>query len=80
MSASTNANHQIAYNAKKMEELNHPLNSTPQFDMIKFLDTYKRSVDYYNSYGLDSAPSSTRHSRQSTERMTTNVSSFWDLN
>lgn len=24
----------------------------PQFDMIKVLETYKRSVDAYNSYGL----------------------------
>lgn len=24
----------------------------PQFDMFKVLETYKRSVDAYNSYGL----------------------------
>ena len=78
MSANTNMNAQIAF--KKMEELKDHMNPVPEFDMIKFLDTYKRSVDFYNSYGLDSAPSSTRHSRQSTERMTSNVSSFWDLN
>lgn len=80
MSSSTNVNPQVAYNARKMEELNQPLKTTPEFDMIKFLETYKRSVDYYNSYGLDRAPSSTRDSRQTTDRMTTNVSSFWDLN
>lgn len=24
----------------------------PEFDLIKFMETYKKSVDFYNSYGF----------------------------
>lgn len=41
--------------------------------MLRVLDTYKRSVDYYNSYGLNSQPNSTR---VSTDRPSS-AASFW---
>lgn len=76
----SNSNPQVAYNMKKMEELNQPLSQHTQFDMMKFLETYKRGVDYYNAYGLNSAANSTRDSRQNTQRLSTGASSFWDNN
>lgn len=66
-------------NAEKMKEINHPIDLHTDFDMMKFLDTYKRSVDYYNSYGLDQPRTRTQETRQNTQRPST-VSSFWDLN
>lgn len=32
--------------------------TAPQFDMLKTLETYKRSVDAYNSFGLKKKSSS----------------------
>ena len=45
-----------------------------QVDMLKVLDTYKRSVDYYNSYGLEHGRFSTRGSRLNSE----SSYGFWD--
>jgi hypothetical protein len=50
-------------NASKMRELNIPgYKEQTEFNMLKVLDTYKRSVDYYNSYGLPSKSSVGKHS------------------
>ena len=40
-------------NAERMQELNKPLEPVPQFDLMKYLDNYKKSINFYNSYGLD---------------------------
>lgn len=40
-------------NAERMQELNTPLEPVPQFDLMKYLDSYKKSINFYNSYGLD---------------------------
>jgi hypothetical protein len=45
--------------------------------MLKVLETYKACANYYNSYGLNSAPNSTRPSRVSTERLSS-AGSFWE--
>jgi hypothetical protein len=46
-----------------MKEINIPTyKEQSSFNMLKVLDTYKRSVDYYNSYGLDGAGNSTQAS------------------
>lgn len=43
----------------KKYEQNRLLDKTmPKFDMLKTLETYKKSVDAFNSYGLKKKPSS----------------------
>lgn len=65
--------------AEQMKQLNvSPYQEESNVTMMKVLETYKRSVDYYNSYGLNSAPNSTRVSRNSTERPASGAGSFWD--
>jgi hypothetical protein len=60
-----------------MRDLNVPTyKEQTEYNMLKVLETYKRSCDYYNSYGLSSAPNSTRPSRVNTERP--NTASFWE--
>jgi hypothetical protein len=34
--------------------------TAPQFDMLKILDNYKRSVDAYNSYGIKKKTDTTK--------------------
>jgi hypothetical protein len=47
--------------------------------MLKVLDTYKRSCDYYNSYGLNEARNSTRAgSRVVTDRPQSASTTFWE--
>lgn len=69
--------------AEAIKDLNREIglhsNTGNQIDMMKYLENYKKSVDYYNSYGLNSAPNSTRPSRASTQRLDTD-GSFWNLN
>lgn len=65
-------------NADRMRELSKPDKNT-EFDMIKFLDTYKRSIDFYNSYGLDKKgkqgqSQASEQSKATKEGKTT----FWD--
>ena len=76
---SSRVNPQVIANADKMKDLNRPIELHTEFDMMKFLDNYKKSVDYYNSYGLNNAPNSTQASRQASRRVSTS-STFWDLN
>lgn len=38
----------------KEEKLNEK--AVPEFDLIRFMDSYKRSINFYNSYGLDKKP------------------------
>lgn len=43
-------------NAERLSELLSSEQQTePEANMFKVLDTYRKSVDYYNSYGLKSA-------------------------
>lgn len=70
---------QTSVNASKMKEVNRPVDLHTEFDLMKFLDTYKRSVDYYNSYGLDQRDRSRTEQTQTTRRASTTYS-FWDLN
>jgi hypothetical protein len=67
-------------NAQKMKELNIPAyKEQSSCNMIKVLETYKRSVDYYNSYGLERAANSTQAShRHNTERPVSASTTFWD--
>lgn len=51
----------------------------PEVNMLKVLDTYKRSVDFYNSYGLREGQNSTRPaSRTNTESIDVS-GTFWNL-
>jgi hypothetical protein len=46
-------------------------------DMLKVLDTYKKSVDYFNSFGLEGSSKTARSKKQDEEgRAKTNT--FWD--
>lgn len=47
-------------------------------DMLKVLETYKRSVDYFNSFGLEQGPNSTRGARTESRANTEQSNTFWD--
>ena len=38
---------------KKYNEEKRNQNVVPEFNIVRFMDGFKKSVDYYNSYGLD---------------------------
>ena len=44
-------NHKDLYQKFREESLNAKV--VPQFDLMRFMDDYKRSVNFYNSYGLN---------------------------
>ena len=45
-------NNKHLYAQYKHEKKNE--RAVPEFDLIKFMDVYKRNVDFYNSYGIKS--------------------------
>lgn len=48
--------------------------------MLKVMETYRKGVEYYNSYGLKSA-SGTRKSKEGGKGSSANGGgTFWDLN
>lgn len=47
--------------------------------MLRVMDTYRKSVDYYNSYGLKSA-SGSRKNRSANKKKNGESGTFWDLN
>ena len=49
-----------------------------EVSMLKVLDTYKRSVDYYNSYGLEEGPNSTRRPTTESRIDTEQSFGFWN--
>lgn len=53
--------------------------SEPHVDMLKVLDTYRRSVDFYNFYGLDLDKSRSRPSTRAKTEILGDSRTFWDL-
>jgi hypothetical protein len=48
--------------------------------MLKVMDTYRKSVDYYNSYGLKSADGSRKKNKSASKNNIDGKGTFWDLN
>lgn len=44
--------------------------------MLKVMDTYRKGVEYFNSYGLDE----NKNTNPSKHKKITGTGSFWDLN
>jgi hypothetical protein len=47
--------------------------------MLRVMETYRKSVDYYNSYGLKEA-SGARKNKSSDKKGASGSGTFWDLN
>lgn len=67
-----------------MQELNTPLNPVPQFDLMKYLDSYKKSINFYNSYGLDKdknkgGPQTGRPAYRSKTGEVDGKTTFWEI-
>jgi hypothetical protein len=62
-----------------MRELNIPgYKDQTEFNMLKVLDTYKRSVDYYNSHGLPSKTSNNARALLSNGLRSPAQETFWN--
>mgnify|MGYP006872378907 CR=1 FL=1 len=48
--------------------------------MLRVMDTYRKSVDYYNSYGLKSADGSRKKNKSASKNNVDGKGTFWDLN
>lgn len=74
--SATQKNNLVDYH-QVMQELRAPELASPVgFDTMKVLETYKRSVDYYNSYGLDKKDN---RAVKATPKDSSPTGTFWDL-
>jgi hypothetical protein len=48
--------------------------------MLRVMDTYRKSVDYYNSYGLKSTSGTRKNKSAHKKGNGESGSTFWDLN
>ena len=70
---------QTAVNPERSSDPYRKPEMTTEFDLMKFLDTYKRGVDFYNSYGLKKDDKKAESNKPNTKKMNS-TTSFWDLN
>ena len=70
---------QTAVTSERSSDLFRKPETTTEFDLMKFLDNYKRGVDFYNSYGLKKDEKKADVSNPNTKKMNS-TTSFWDLN
>lgn len=65
--------------ADQIRELSIDRNAPPQADMLKVIDNFNRSAQYFNSYGIK--PSSSKgNTIKSQEKQNGKESTFWELN
>lgn len=64
---------------QQLRQLNEIINEEPEVPMLKVMETYRKGVEYYNSYGLNESSANVQK-KTTGKNSNTGGGSFWDLN